>query len=221
LYTPPSSGNHANRRINHHQRIVHLHVDDSRNNAAFKKTHPNVVFDLPARGRTRPHAGNSPSVNRHNPPAHNPTTHTPQPSQVNPHAPASVPQAPASTPPASSSSPQDMDTQYGEIVAVFEESDSDNPQNDFIFYEMINENFDLFMDDSQYNGTNAVPGGPTEGVHTQEEKNNLIPPSDISVLSITQEPQISSGDGIATYAVSLSFNSESSDVDYELRIVKQ
>ena len=51
MNTPPNSGNPANRRVNHHEQIIHLHVDDSRNNATYKRTHPNTVFDLPARGR--------------------------------------------------------------------------------------------------------------------------------------------------------------------------
>jgi len=214
LNTPPNSGNHANRRVNHHEKIIHLHVDDSRNNAKYKKTHPNTVFDLPARGRARSHAGNKNPVHRHNPVHHQTTTPIPPTHLESPHA-------PSSSAPSIPDSEQDKDTQYGENVGDFGQSESDDPQQDFIFYEMMNENFDLFADDSQYNGTNSAPGGPTNGVLVGQATSPLIPPAGIQVLSITKEAQISTGDGIATYAVAISFDSQSADTDYEVRFIKQ
>ena len=207
----PTSGSPSNKKIlqNHHRMV--LPEDDPRNNETFRLHHPNVVFE----GKTKKNKNKIDkhhSVHRHQ--HYNKTKPIPHVNVPNGHPAAG----------AALSSIENPDT----VNLALGSNDLENYENDiseggesFLFHEMMNESFDLSLDDKYYGGSTPVVNGPSDGVVRNDNVSYIPAPTNLAIATVTLEPQISTGDGIATYAASLFFNTIGNDTDYEIRIMKQ
>lgn len=211
MSTLPTSGNPASKKIlqNHH-RII-LPEDDPRNNENFRRLHPNVVFQGQSKKNKR-QVKKLNSVDRHHQHTQTILTSHSNTSQGHPAAGQAL---------ASVENNDTVSLILGSSSLESDPNDVTEGGEDFLFHEMMQESFDLQQDDRYYGGSIPTANGPTDGVVGQENFAHITPPTNLSIGTITLEPQVNAGDGIATYAASLFFNTIGNDTDYEVRIMKQ
>ena len=189
-----------------------LPVDDPRNNARFRRLFPNVKFEGKSKNPKKVLPGQYPSVQRNNPNV-------------------SLVQPPNLGNPSSHSSPNNtvpsaqVADQLAERTNTPEVDPNENPDNlgAFSFYDVASEGYTAGLDstrnDSQNSNINRV--GANTGATNSNLTNPVNIPTNLNVYNITLSPQISSGDGIATYVATVSFDAPFPADDYEVRLVKQ
>jgi len=208
---PVHGGNPASKKIVQNRHRLVLPIDDHRNNEKFRLTHPDVVFEGLSKPKKKKASKLHP-IHKHN--HHIKTKHIPHGHVPNSHAKSGD----------VSMTPEDdalYNLMYEEHVQDNDSEENGDGSEDFLFHEMINEEFDLFLDDQYFGGTYPEPNGNINGSVVHDEYENLPPPTNLSISSVTLEPQVISGDGIPTYVASLFFSTIGNDDEYEIRIMKQ
>lgn len=208
--TVKKSGSPATKRIQQHDHRIVLPIDDQRNNPKFRREHPNVVFEGKKKPKVVHPKKHHPAVkHRKDTKAHHVVAKKKPTGQPAPRTP-DVPLDPTIT-----------ELVDGPDISEAIADDAEEGGESFLFNELVDESFDLDMDDALYNGATAIPSGFLDGVNTTDTAPNLTPPENLSVANVTLEAQVNAQDGNATYAGTLLFTSTGFDEDYEIRIMKQ
>lgn len=208
---PVKPGNPASKKITQNRVRMVLTIDDHRNNEKFRLMHPDVVFEGYSKPKKKK-AHKLHSVHKHS--HHVKTKHIPRSSVPNGHAAAGHAAVPIG------------DDALHDFLHDEHEGENDSEEqsgsgDDFLFHELMNEDFDLDLDDQHFSGAYPESNGNSDGSVTHDEVDSMPAPTNLSVASLTLEPQIDSGDGIPTYVASLLFSTFGNDSEYEVRIMKQ
>jgi len=208
---PPRAGNPASKKIIQNRARMVLTIDDHRNNEKFRLMHPDVIFEGYSKPKKKK-AHKLHSVHKHN--HHIKTKHIPHGNVPNGHAAAGNVPVPIG------------DDDFHDFLHDEHEGENGSEDqveggDDFLFHELMNEDFDLALDDQHFGGGYPESNGNSDGSVSHDESDSMPAPTNLSVASLTLEPQISSGDGIPTYVASLLFSTFGNDSEYEVRIMKQ
>lgn len=209
-YTPQKSGIDAIKTIIQNEPKIHLYENDPRNNRKFRTAHPNVVFDLIAPiSIITPNTVNTVKKHRHE-------INTKNIIDVNGQK---LPEP--GRPPLSS-----MDKELKKRK-LFGRNPVDNKflkyhedSKHFLFHEMVNESYDIAMDDEHESGADHQPVQIVSGADHTEENTSLTPPvnlvASVQSTDLAQSPQ----GGQPTWETTLNFDVDGLADDYEIRIIK-
>lgn len=199
----PTSGKPDITSVVRQRKHLILPIDDPRNNDRYRKAHPDVIF----KGYSKPKILGYSDLNpaERNRPGIRTSNNTTTQAAHSSHAPAGNPSL--------AQSDYVNDLLDSEIPEASGSGESDEP---FFYYEVSSE--DYVPEDYGYQPVRNSRS--SEGVSTDEDGGELIPPTNLYVYDIAVIPEVDSSDGIPTYMATLTFDAENSADDYEIRIVK-
>ena len=201
----PQSGNPAAKNIVEHDHRIILTVDDPRNNASYRRSHPNVIFQ----GHSRP------SVRI-------PSDH--HPARRHQHTTSILPltsmAAQSHTTVQSYNNAQQISlNENANGIGQSNSTESNENSGDFLFHEVIGESYDMNSDFNYYEVDTISQGSPQSGLSLDESSDSSFVPSNLNI-GVNPEVQTSSLDGIATYRAAITFSTDIPAEDYEVRIIK-
>jgi hypothetical protein len=209
-YDPEKSGKYAVKGILQNQQKLTFFEDDPRNNAKFRKNHPNFVFEG-LRPATVITPENVDSISKHRQET-NTKNFVNRNGQTHP--------LPGEEIKLAFSKEVEELKKFGLHPEDKRHLQKFEDHSEFLFHEILHEMYDLERDEEHESAASHVPVQKMEGVDHSEDRVSMIAPANLVASALQQDLSVSPQGGQPTWEVTLNFDVDGLTDDYEIRVIK-